>query len=75
MVSSAVFDAVNGIDRSYQSLFVKTRAPRLALSAPPPLRRHTRFIRLYPTQVTLLTDRRDASLRRSRLVPKRNALD
>jgi hypothetical protein len=26
LVSSAVFDAVNGIDRRYQSLFVRTRA-------------------------------------------------
>ena len=63
MVSAAVFDAVNGIDRSYQSLFVKTRAPRQASERAAAIEAaYAILIRLYPTQVTLLTDRRDASI-------------
>ena len=63
MVSAAVFDAVNGVDRRYKPIHVTTHAPfRTSAQAAAVQAAYAMLIRLYPAQVGPLTTRRDASI-------------
>jgi membrane-associated phospholipid phosphatase len=65
MVSAAVFDAVNGVDRRYQPLFVKSRARNDASARAAAIQSaYAILVRLYttPPQIAALTARRDASI-------------
>jgi hypothetical protein len=65
LVSSSVFDAVNGIERRYQSVHVKAKGPHDASQRAAAIQAaYAMLIRLYPApaQVAALTVRRDASI-------------
>jgi len=65
LVSSSVFDAVNGIERRYQPLRVRARGPRDGSQRAAAIQAaYAMLIRLYstPAQVAALTARRDASI-------------
>jgi membrane-associated phospholipid phosphatase len=63
LVSSAVFDAINGIERRYQPIRVTTRAPHDASRRAAAVQAaYAILINLYPARVTALTQRRDASI-------------
>ena len=65
LVSSSVFDAVNGIERRYQPIHVRAKAPHDASQRAAAIQAaYAMLIRLYPApaQVTALTARRDASI-------------
>lgn len=65
LVSSAVFDAVNGIERRYQSIHVRARAPHDASQRAAAIQAaYATLISLYPATatVTALTVRRDAAM-------------
>jgi hypothetical protein len=65
IVSAAVFDAVNGVERQYRSFFVKAKAPHDASARAAAIQAaYGILVRLYstPAQVTTLTDRRNASI-------------
>jgi len=65
LVSSAVFDAVNGIERRYQPIHVRANAPREASQRAAAIQAaYATLVRLYPSaaQVAALTARRDASI-------------
>lgn len=65
LVSSSVFDAVNGIERRYQPIHVRAKAPHDASQRAAAIQAaYAMLIRLYPApaQVAALTVRRDASI-------------
>ena len=65
LVSSSVFDAVNGIERRYQPIHVRAKAPHDASQRAAAIQAaYAILIRLYttPAQMAALTARRDASI-------------
>ncbi len=63
IVQGAVYDAVNGIDRSYTPLHVKPAAPRRASPRAAAIQAaYTSLVRLYPTQQSTFDAQRAASL-------------
>jgi hypothetical protein len=63
MMQSAVFDAVNGIERRYESIHVAPDAPRGASSRAAAVQAaYAILVRLYPTQEPALTAKLRASL-------------
>ena len=63
LVSSSVFDAVNGIERRYQPLIVKQHGPHHASQRAAAIQAaFAMLIKLYPAQAASLTGQRDASI-------------
>ena len=63
LVSTAVFDAVNGIDRRFEPIHFRARAPRRASASAAAIQAaHGILVRLYPALAASLTARRDASI-------------
>jgi len=63
MVSSSVFDAVNGIQPRYHWLLVEPNAPKPASRRAAAIEAaYTMLLKLYPLQMTPLTNARNASL-------------
>lgn len=63
IMQSAVFDAVNGIERRYESIHVEPNAPRGASSRAAAVQAaYAVLVRLYPTQQAALTEKLQASL-------------
>ncbi|HET9219413.1 MAG TPA: vanadium-dependent haloperoxidase [Terriglobia bacterium] len=63
IMQSAVFDAVNGIERRYESIHVAPNAPRGASRrAAAAQAAYAILVRLYPTQATALAAKLEASL-------------
>jgi hypothetical protein len=63
LLSTSVFDAVNGIDPRYQPFHVKPDAPRHASSRASAIQAaYAIIVRLYPTKAASLTAQRDASI-------------
>ena len=63
LVSSSVFDAVNGIEPRYEYLLVAPDAPKPASRRAAAIEAaYAMLVKLYPLQATALTDKRNASL-------------
>src|SRR5438046_1628370 len=63
LVSSAVFDAVNGIDRRFQPIHFRAKAPRHASERAAAIQAaYAILAHLYPALTASLTPRRDASI-------------
>jgi hypothetical protein len=67
IVQAAVFDAVNGIDRRYEPIFVRQAAPRKASKRAAAVQAaYAILVRLYPSQSDSLDEARSASLNKIR---------
>src|SRR4051794_33509360 len=63
LVSAAVFDAVNGVERRYQPIRVRADAPRHASERAAAIQAaYAMLVRLFPARATSLLARRDASI-------------
>jgi hypothetical protein len=63
LVAAAIFDAVNGVDRSYKPIHVTARAPSHTSGRAAAIQAsYAMLIRLYPAQTGPLTTRRDMSI-------------
>jgi hypothetical protein len=63
LVESAVFDAVNGIERRYRPIHIRPDAPpRASARAAAIQAAYAMLIKIYPAQAGTLTPRRDASI-------------